>query len=214
MKIRKMSKRTVARSFPLQRKKVNTMHRKHHRTRPRLLRHGGFTLMEVMLSIGIFLMMTLLFTAAFPLVTSQAQAGNNNNQAAMLAEHKLDQLRSAGFTVLQSPNGNSSDPSQTLQSLGIIDGSPSANTVPYTADFTTVDNLAITSGTSSGYFPAGATGTLSVQDASSVAPPGGAPVASIPGGLYLVTVTIKWPSTLVVGGTYSASTLIAETGGK
>lgn len=171
--------------------------------RPRPRRRQGFTLAEVALALVVFMMITLVFAASFPLVSSQAQAGDNYSQAAMLAQHKLDQIRSAGFTALSNPSTG------TLPSLGILDtNSLSATSVPYTATFTTVDNLAATNGPGSGYFPTGTVGEVQVQDLKTV----NSALSTPTGTVYLVTVTIQWPGSVSVGGHYSVSTLVAQQG--
>jgi type II secretory pathway pseudopilin PulG len=173
----------------------------------------AFTLIEVALGMFVFLMMTLLFAASFPLISGQAQASDNQAQAAMLAQHKIDQLRSAGFSVLGSPGGSSSNNNAiTLAGLGIVDtGSISSGfTVPYSASFTTVDNIAATSGPGSGYFPQGSTGILTVQDLKTV----NSTLSVTAGTVYKITVTITWPATASVGGTYTATSLIAKNGGQ
>ncbi len=175
-------------------------------SRPRT-RRAGFTIMEVVLSLTIFLMMVLVFAASFPLVSSQAQASDNTAQAAMLVQHKMEQMRAAGFSGLtQSGYLTAAQP-------GYADpGSASGPSVPYTVAFTGVDGLAATSGPGSGYFPAGTTGTVSVQDLSAVNQDLG-----IPGGcIYEVTVTITWPAGGAGGqrgGTCSTSSLISQQGG-
>ncbi len=178
-----------------------------NRLLPHRPRRAGFTIIEVVLSLTIFLMMTLVFAAAFPLVSSQAQASDNSAQAAMLVQHKMDQMRAAGFSGLAQSS------SLTAAQPGYADpGSASGPSVPYTVTFTGVDGLAATSGPGSGYFPAGTRGTITVQDLSAVNTALNVPAGSI----YEVTVTITWPAGGAGGqrgGTCSTSTLISQQGG-
>jgi type II secretory pathway pseudopilin PulG len=164
--------------------------------------------MEVVLSMTIFLMMVIVFAASFPLVSSQAQASDNSAQAAMMVQHKMDQLRAAGFSNLTN-SGN-----LTATTPGYADpGSASASNVPYTVKFTSVDSLAATNGPGSGYFPAGTIGTIKVQDMHSVNSALGVPAGSI----YEVTVTITWPAGGAGGthgGSSSSTTLISKQGGE
>ena len=63
-------------------------------------RQRGFTIMEVVLAMTVFLMMVLMFAAAFPLTVRAAQFSSNYAQATQLAQHKIDQLRAAGYGSL------------------------------------------------------------------------------------------------------------------
>ena len=146
-------------------------------------RRRGFTIFEVALALTIFMMMTLMFAAVFPVAVRGAQQGNNYNQAALLAQHKIDQLRTAGFSNLDHAD---------LVRLGVIDASPS--TSPFS--FTAIDNLPGGSG-GSGFFPAGTTGTITVS-----------PYPSTTNTVDAVTIKISWPSSALPAGSYSASTMI------
>ena len=153
--------------------------------------------MEVALALAVFILMTLMFAAAFPMVARGSQFSGNYSQAAMIAEHKIDQLRSAGYSNLNY---------QGLNSQGIIDvmGSPPSG-LPATYFFTATDNLD-TSGTVQGIFPPGSTGTITVQDFSAVNTTAGISA----GQVDYVTVTITWPAGAVSGGTYSTSAMIIQ----
>ena len=71
------------------------------------------------MALVVFTMMTLMFAAVFPMAVRGAQYSSNYAQAAMLAQHKMDQLRSAGFDKLFT-DGNGTALIK-LQSLGIVD---------------------------------------------------------------------------------------------
>ena len=60
----------------------------------------------------VFMMMTLVFAAVFPVALRGAQFSNNYAQAALLAQHKIDQLRAAGFSKMDYTD---------LNNLGIVD---------------------------------------------------------------------------------------------
>ena len=143
-------------------------------------------------------MMTLMFAAVFPMAVRGAQYSSNYAQAATLAQHKLDQLRSAGFSRLFTPTGDNS-----LTSLNIID----AVNAPNSYDFTTADSL-VSSGTTQGYFPPGSAGTVTIVDYAST-PTGAA--NGVPGNtLAYVTVTLVWTNTGVANSSYSTSAVIAK----
>lgn len=145
-------------------------------------------MVEVMLSMMIFLMMILIFSAVFPFALRTAEFSNNYSQAALLAQHKIDQLENAGYSRLDYTD---------LSNLGIID--TTATSSPYS--FTSVDNL-VGGGTSTGYFPAGSTGTVSIVDYHTLN-------SGIPAGnMDYVTVTIKWVSYTGDTGTYTASAIM------
>lgn len=160
-------------------------------TRRRSSRHG-FTIAEVALAMIIFTMMTLMFAAVFPMAVRGAQYSSNYAQAATLAQHKLDQLRSAGYSRLFTPTGNNS-----LTSLSIID---SVN-VDGSYDFTSADSL-INNGTTKGYFPPGSTGTVTVSNYTANGAPNGT--------LAYVTVKLVWTNTGIASSSYSASAIIAK----
>ena len=54
----------------------------------------GFTMAEVMMALAVFTMMTLMFAAVFPMAVRGAQYSSNYAQGSMLAQHKMDQIRS------------------------------------------------------------------------------------------------------------------------
>jgi len=148
----------------------------------------GFTLVEVMFGMMVFIMMVLIFSAVFPFALRTAEFSNNYSQAALLAQHKIDELQTAGYSRLDYTD---------LSSLGIIDASPNAS--PYS--FTTVDNLD-GGGANHGYFPVGSTGTITIVDYHTMN-------SSVPTGkMDYVTINITWTSYTGNVGTYSASALL------
>lgn len=158
----------------------------------------GFTFLEVTLAMIVFLMMTLIFAAVFPIAARSAQQSANYSQAALVAQHKIDQLRAAHYSGIHS----SGDVSGNLVSLGIIDQTYGHNAAgPYT--FATVDNLTTIS-VIHGYFPTGTTATITVADASTTNTGAGIPA----GKMDYVTVTIIWPSVGKTTGTYTLSAII------
>ncbi len=90
-----------------------------------------------------------------------------------------------------------------LSSLGIVDGQNADGSF----DFTTVDNLT-SSGTTQGYFPAGSTGSITIQDYS--ATPAGSAAGAPAGILAYVTVTIAWTGGGVSNGSTSVSSIISK----
>ena len=156
-------------------------------------RQRGFTLLEVALSLIIFTMMTLMFGAVLPMAVRGASHGNNYSQAAALAQRKVDQLRSAGYSRLFD---NSAGTAYTqLSNQNIVDaqnGQSGASGGSY--DFTALDHLT----GNGGFFPPGSTGTITVAPYT----------AQTAGFVALVTVTITWTGT--VPGSYTVSTLIVS----
>lgn len=160
----------------------------------------GFTIAEVALALIVFTMMTVMFAAVFPMAVRGAQYSSNYAQAATLAQHKLDQLRSAGYSRLFD------DPQNTalakLTGLNIVDAvNPDGS-----FDFTTSDSL-VNDGVTHGYFPPGSSGTVTIVDYA--ATPAGA--AGAPGNaLAYVTVKFVWTNTGSANSSYSASAIIAK----
>ncbi|MGI4789838.1 MAG: type IV pilus modification PilV family protein [Janthinobacterium lividum] len=161
----------------------------------------GFTITEVALALIIFAMMTIMFAAVFPMTVRGAQYSGNYSQAAMLTQHKMDQIRSAGFGSLTRT---------ALQNLSIIDttqpsGYPASVTGGTTYSFTTADTL-VNNGTGQGYFPPGSVGTVTICDYAALHPSSGVPT----GKMDYVTVTLTWTGGGVSKGSYSSSALIAN----
>ena len=173
-------------------------------------RHGGFTLVELMLAFFVFFMILILFGATFPVATRAGHVGSNYSQATFIAQHKVDQLRDIGFAKL---DGNS------LASQGLIDissgGVPivAANPTgqPSTAvtySFTLTDNLvANTKGSVlyPGFYPVGSTGTISIVDYHAV----NAAVAATT--VTMVTVTISWDGGPQGSGSFTTHTVVSPT---
>ena len=135
----------------------------------------GFTLLETVFALAIFSMMALLFSAVLPISQRAARANACTAQAAAVTQHKIAQVRAAGFASLQNP--------AALAALGIIDGgSASSQTVPYTASFLSSDRLQ-SAGAGGDGFPAGTTATLTVTDYAALNPsvPSGT-VSAVTGG--------------------------------
>jgi prepilin-type N-terminal cleavage/methylation domain-containing protein len=148
----------------------------------------GFTLIEVTMSMIIFLMMIMMFAAVFPFAVRTAQFSNNYAQAALLAQHKIDELHAAGYARMDYND---------LSNLGIIDSAPVVS--PYS--FTGVDGL-VGNGTTQGFFPTGSTGVIKVVDYNAVN--AAAPV----GQMDYVTVSLTWTTSYGKPGSYSASVVM------
>lgn len=171
------------------------------RNSPSRRRKAGFTLMEVTLALIVFAMMTVLFAAVFPMTVRGARYGGNYTQAAMIAQHKMDQIRSAGFTSLDQSH---------LSNLSIIDspqpaGYPLAINGGTTYSFTSAENL-VSSGATQGYFAPGSQGTITVVDYAALHPGSGVPARS----LALVNVSITWTGGATHDGSYQTSALLAN----
>lgn len=163
------------------------------RTRRRAQR--GFTIAEIALSLIVFAMMTMMFGAVFPMAVRGAQYGSNYAQATLVAQHKIDQLRSAGYNKLVLPD--------TLTNLNIID-STTAN-VDGSYNFAAADNLTST-GAVQGYFPAGSTGTVAITDYHLTN-------VNVPAGkIALIKVKVAWSGGGVSSGYYTLSTMISQAG--
>ncbi len=158
---------------------------------------SGFTLAEVMLALVILAMMTIMFGAVFPMAVRGAQYSGNYTQAASLAQHKLDQLRGAGYTQLFIPTGSTGLISRNL--INAVNPDDTAQVRSY--DFTTSDAL-VSDGVTRGYYPLGSRGTITVAPYTS----GGVPA----GALAWVTVTISWTGGGVSSGSVQVSALIAK----
>lgn len=169
---------------------------------------GGFTLIETMIAVFVLFMMALLFSALIPVAARGGRQGNGYAQAALLAQHKIDQLRQGGFTKMNATQ---------LVNMKIIDSDTSGNPVPAAApaglpagtvsySFADVDNLA-DDALNQGYFAAGAQGVLSLSPALS-GQGGSAPTAA---QAAQVTVTITWANGGQSAGTPNASVYSTHT---
>jgi Tfp pilus assembly protein PilV len=167
----------------------------------RRLSSSGFTITEVALALVIFAMMVVLFAAVFPMTVRGAQYGGNYTQAASIAQHKMDQLRSAGYARLDLSD---------LTNIAVIDatqpaGYPTAVTGGTTYSFTTADGL-VNNGVTQGYFPPGSKGTVTICDYAALHPSSGIAAST----LAYVTVTLTWTGGGVSNGSYSTSAIIAN----
>jgi len=104
---------------------------------------GGFTLVEVMISLMVFVVLTLIFAACVPTARKAAKTNGQYSQAISLCQHKIDQLRAVGYGRITYDE---------LSDAGIID--EARTTQPFS--FTGVDDVAA-------YLPQPTT-TLSVDD--------------------------------------------------
>lgn len=162
---------------------------------------SGFTLMEVVLAMVIFLMMSVMFAAVFPIAVRAGKLSNNYAQAAQLAQHKIDQVRAAGINKLGYSD---------LNAAQIIDpmATPPSG-LPATYTFTAVDGLA-PSGGNGGYFPPGSTGTLTISDYNAYLTSQGK-VSPVPTGVMdYITINIQWSGGGVSSGSYTTSALIIK----
>ncbi len=168
-------------------------------------RRGGFTLIEVSLALIVFLMMTLMFAAVFPMTIRASRMSNNYANAALIAQHKIDELRGIGYDGLDPTNGGNKI--SNLPSLGYTDTiSTTPTSLPYTLYFTNADHL-VAGGTSKGYFPVGTVGQITVKDYSTV----DATMSGASGNVEMVTVSITWPGIgAQAGGSYTASMLLVS----
>src|SRR5262249_52060381 len=105
----------------------------------------GYTLIEIIIALGVVATGTLAFGAMVPMAARSARMNANYQQAVSLVQHKIDQCRAVGWGRLTYTE---------LRNAGIIDANPTAS--PFS--FTTTDTL-------SSVYPT-ATGTLQVTDFS------------------------------------------------
>jgi prepilin-type N-terminal cleavage/methylation domain-containing protein len=102
----------------------------------------GLTLVEVMISLAVFTVLTLVFAASIPAAQKACMANGQYAQAISLCQHKIDQLRAVGYGRLNYTE---------LSDAGIIDDDPSSQ--PYS--FMGVDQV-------ENYLPA-STAALTIQ---------------------------------------------------
>ncbi len=156
----------------------------------------GFTLLETVFALIIFAMMGLVFSAVLPVSLRGARINSHYAQATALTQHKIAQIRAAGFASAQNP--------ATLAGLGILDsGSATSLAVPYTASFAASDHLGANSA-GNGIYPAGTTATVAVADYAALNP--AVPVGTVD----CVTVTVQWPQSTVSAGSYTLSGLVIQ----
>lgn len=165
----------------------------------RTRRRAGFTLIEVALALIVFLMMTLMFAAVFPIAVRAAQFSNNYSQAAQIAQRKIDQLRGAGYDKL-----NYAD----LRTLGIVDAQANPPTAyPLVLPFTSVETL-VRTGAGNGFFAAGSTGTITIDDYHNDSADGASATNTAAGNMMFVTVNISWQDGGLSPGSYTTSALL------
>lgn len=157
----------------------------------------GFTLLEAVLALAVLVMIGLLFAAILPVSLRGARQSSHYAQASGLAQHKIAQIRGAGFLSAQSP--------AALAGQGIVDSSTASSpAVPYTASFAGTDHL-LADASGPGLYPAGTTATVTITDYAAKNP-------AVPAGTVAdVTVTIHWQSGTISDGSYSTSALIVQT---
>jgi type II secretory pathway pseudopilin PulG len=176
-------------------------------------RAQAFTLIEVSLALIVFLMMTLMFAAVFPTAMRAGELSNRYSQASLLAQHKLNQLRQAGYAKLDYTD---------LNGLGFVDTMSSPPTsYPCIFSFTQSDDL-VPNSNGKGYFPSGTVGTITISNYESATTPtsstlpvnspalAGSNTSITSGNMKLVTVTISWPGQGGANGSYTASTMIVS----
>ena len=162
----------------------------------KLKKHQGFTLLETVFALIIFAVMGLLFSAVLPVSLRAARVNAHYAQAAALAQHKVAEIRAAGYSSLQSPS--------VLAGLGIIDsGTATSQAVPYTASFAGSDHL-IADSTGNGLFSSGTTATITVSDYASVN------VAVPAGTVDIVTVRLAWSESTSANGSFALSCLVIQ----
>lgn len=125
-------------------------------------RARGFTLVEVMIAMFVFALVTVIFASTLMLSKTASKMNGQYAQAISLAQHKIDQLRAVGYGRLIYTE---------LDDAQIVDPTPA--TSPYT--FVLVDEVA-------SYLP-NPTATLTIANATN---------SYDPTRVKLVTVTITW----------------------
>ncbi len=145
-------------------------------------------------------MMVMVVAACCPLITAESQSSNYYNEAALVAQHKVDQLRALGW--------NSVVNSTLLTGSGtpdVIDSTDS--TSPFS--FTTIDNIASVNSASTNngqyYFPYGTTATITVKPDPNVYYCSSTLTNC---DVVNITVTITWPSTGILKS--NSYTLVAK----
>ncbi len=168
------------------------LHRKKHAR--------GFTLAEIAVALCVFTLLTLACASAFPAALRASHTGSSYAQAALTAQHKIDQCRQQGYTNIYAGGAIVA----SLGSLGIVDaGSGQQNPTGYPAGsvsytFTGADNLAASS------LPPGATGTLVIG------PPTNGTRWTPSGQIAQVTVVLAWPSGQQGAGRFTTHTLLVN----
>lgn len=162
---------------------------------PRKNRRSGFTLMESLLCLLVFGAVLITFSAAFPSVLHTSDKSAGSTQAALVAQHKIDQLRQLGYAQLRD--------AAALQLLGVIDAERNADG---TYTFARVDGLADSAGRP-GFF--GASGNVATSIAIEPALPGQGVHAPSTLRALAVTVSIQWKSTRARTSACTLHTIVA-----
>ena len=164
-------------------------------------RHSGFTLIEVVFALAIFLAMVIVFAAVFPIAVTASRFSNNYSQAAELAQHKIDELRGLPWSGFSSANFISNGESNLLSNNVIDAGTCTTIGSGFTCNFTNIDNIA-NNGSNIGYFPAGSVATVSVTPDTND--------GAFSYVVYTATVTISWSGGGVSSGSYSTAAKLVE----
>lgn len=179
-------------------------------------RAAGFTIIEVMFALMIFMAMVLMVASVIPITAQAVRYSTDFSQAQTVVMKKIAQVQEAGYTNMTGPLLGQSG-------LDIVDGTPTTPATNANGDqtgsleFTTTDNLWR-------FFPGGMTST-GTQDTTSATRPRGfiffAPYTpslisgSSPAvyGTIRVTVVIQWWGWGSRGRmhSYTASTLVSRT---
>lgn len=165
----------------------------------------GITLIEVLIAIFIFAMMTMMFAAVVPSSLRSARYAATYGHAVETANRKLDQLLEAGYNRLDTAD---------LQSLGIIDSTApttSSNSYGAITTYTFTNNNTSSNANNpdnlSSYFPGGATGTIRIES-------WGPSVATLNSStaymMDMATVTISWRDAGGALQSYAMSTVIPQ----
>ncbi len=99
-----------------------------HLFRRAYLDNKGLSLIEVMISLSVFMVLMLIFATSVPMAQKTAKMNGQYAQAISLCQHKIDQVRAVGYGRLNYTE---------LEDAGIIDAIP--KTSPYS--FTSVDDV-------------------------------------------------------------------------
>lgn len=176
----------------------------------------GFTIIEVMFALMIFMAMVLMVASVIPITAQAVRYSTDFNQAQTVVMKKIAQIQEAGYN-------NMTGPLLGQNGLDVVDGTPTTPASNSNGDqtgsleFTVTDNIWR-------FFPGGTT-TAGAQDTSSLTRPRGfiffAPytASAISGtsptvyGTIRVTVVVQWWGWGSRGRmhSYSASTLVSRT---
>lgn len=182
------------------------------RTPRRRRRQGGFSIVETMLALIIFTLMTMMVAAVLPTAARSSRMGNDYSQAVTVVLHKINQLQETGYSRMTGPQLGQSG-------LDVVDGTPSSPASNANGDqsasfeFTTTDNLL-------SYFPGSNGGDANSKPhgyidiapwtpSASTDTSSGTPVTIY--GMIQATVRIVWTDTHGASRNFSMTTLIPRT---